>query len=648
MKTHTRPFRLLPFCAAALCALSLAACSSKEKSKKADAAEEPRAETRAAARGQSEADKRLRALLDEDLEAQARRDPIEASVRGDRRYDHLLPDPSPRAERAWRDDAITRLRALDAIDKNALSDENRLNAALLRHELTSRVDGSRFRPWQTPITQMHGAQQTLPQLPDRLLFTTRKHYEDYLARLEGVPAHIDTTIANMREGMLDGRTPPRITMGSVAAQARAHGGAKYGREPMTHAMYKPFLALETTDPLAERARLAITESVAPAFERLADFLESDYVPNCRVSIGALDSVDGLVWYDWTLTQHTTTSLSAQEIHDTGLREVSRIRAEMMGVIARSDFRDRNRLQGDALFRAFLDYLRTDSRFYFDSAEELLAAYRDIAKRMDGELPRLFKTLPRTPYGVREMPAFIAPSAPTAYYYPGSLKSGTAGWFVANTHALDQRPRYEMIPLTLHEACPGHHLQIALALEMEDVHEWRTLLGYTAYVEGWALYSERLGLEVGGPEDGPAPGSPHYRGMYHDPYDDFGRLTYEMWRAMRLVVDTGIHAMGWTREQAIEYMLSNSGLSRTNVEREVDRYIAWPGQACAYKLGELFIRALRERAERELGENFDVRDFHHEVLKRGALPLRTLEEEVGRWIEKQTPAEDEGRAKRRTR
>jgi uncharacterized protein (DUF885 family) len=313
----------------------------------------------------------------------------------------------------------------------------------------------------------------------------------------------------------------------------------------------------------------------------------------------------------------------------GVSEVARIRAEMFRVIARTDFAQRDTLKGDELFAAFVNHLRTEPRFYCQSPQELLTGYREIAKRIDGELPRLFGRLPRLPYGVRELPKFAAPASPTAFYYPGSLTGGVAGYFMANTYRLDQRPRYEMISLTLHEAMPGHHLQIALADEVEGVHPFRRRLGYTAFVEGWGLYAERLGMEMFAPI-GKAEDAGLGRGLFKDPYDDFGRLTYEMWRACRLVVDTGIHAKGWSRQQAIDFMKHNTALSELNIEREVDRYIAWPGQACAYKVGELAIRKMRAEAESALGDRFDLRAFHDHLLGAGALPLDVLQTRMERW------------------
>lgn len=579
------------------------------------------------------ADERLTQLLGEDFQSQMRLDPLDASRRGERRFDAVLPDLS-RAAREWSlEDTRERLAALEVIDPASLSDANKLNAALLRYELRTRIDASAFEMWQMPITQQNGPQNSLPQLPDFLNFTDDRHLEDYAARLEAVPEYLDQLMANMREGMKSGRTPPRIVMGTVSAQAAAHGGARYTTDPESHAMFRPFVG--KPGPLADRARAAIAQRVAPAFERFAAFLESEYVPACRQTIAASDLPEGPSFYNFQIRRMTTTDLTADQVHQMGLREVARIREEMMRVIARSDFAKKDELQAEELFKAFLAHLRTDPRFYHTTPEALLQGYREIAKRIDPDLARLFGTLPRLPYGVREMPRFIATAAPTAYYYPGSSRSGVPGWFIANTYRLDQRPKYEMIPLTLHEAMPGHHLQIALAQELSDagLPEWRTTLDYTVFVEGWALYAERLGLEMG--DDVRSASNPDGLGLFTDPYDDFGRLTYEMWRAMRLVVDTGLHAQGWSRDRAITFMLENSALSPTNIEREVDRYIAWPAQALAYKIGELRIRDLRAWAEQTLGPKFDIRGFHDAVLLQGAVPLDVLDAQVRAWVDRRS-------------
>jgi prolyl oligopeptidase len=553
-----------------------------------------------------DADGKVLALLAEDLEESMRTHPTWASERGDRRFDDLLDDESPEAIRDRVEHARLRLEALGAIDRAALSPAVRTHAALLEHVLRERISYAAFHPEQTPVTQLGGPQRDLPELPSQLSFTTDEHFADYIARLEKVPLLLEQVTTNMRAGLAAGRTPPRVTLAQAAEQALVNGTEAQAADPTLHPMYPPFLVAD--HPLAPRAKEAIAKRVVPAFKEFGEFLRHRYIPACRASIGASESVDGIAWYRAQLRHHTTLDLSPDEIHELGLKEVARIRAGMAVVIERTGF------EGD--FKAFTDHLRTDRRFYYTDAEDLLAGYRAIAKRIDAEMPRFFGRLPRLPYGVKEMPAFIAPASPTAYYYRGSMENGVPGYFVANTFLLDQRPKYEMVPLTLHEAVPGHHHQIALSQEMEGMPEWRTTLSFTAFVEGWGLYAERLGLEMG---------------LYEDPHDDFGRLSYEMWRAMRLVVDTGIHAKGWTRDRAVEFMLQNSALTRQNVEREVDRYIAWPGQACAYKIGELKIRELRAAAERELGAKFDLRAFHDMILGEGAIPLPLLEARAKAWI-----------------
>ncbi len=578
----------------------------------------------------------LRALLDAQYDQMMRESPVQATQRGDARFNDRLFNPSAANLAASRAESAARLKAVEALALDALPEAERLDAQLLAYTLRVGLEGVPFAFEQMPLDDREGVQIDLPQVPDRLTFASPRQYADFAARLEGVAPVIDSTIANMRAGLAAGRVPPRIGVAQTAAQAAGHATAEIMADPTRSLFYKPFLALPEGDASAVRARRAIASGVVPAYARLAAFLKDAYIPACRESIGASEGKDGLAAYEYRLRRETTTGFSAAEIHATGLREVARIRREMFGVIARSDFAKKDVLTGEALFNAFTAYLRGDRRFYHTSRESLIEGYRVISKRVDPDLARLFRVLPRNPYGVREMPAFMASAAPTAYYNPGSLKGGTPGWFVANTSSLDQRPRYEMISLTLHEAMPGHHLQTALSDELEGVHPFRQLLGYTVFVEGWALYSERLGLEMAGAplRIEPAPGSDQTggTGLFADPYDDFGRLSYEMWRALRLVVDTGIHAQGWTRQRAIDYMLANSALTAHNVEREVDRYIAWPGQACAYKIGELAIRRLRHEAQRRLGEAFDVRAFHDWVLGGGALPLDVLESRVRRAIE----------------
>lgn len=576
------------------------------------------------------ADAALVALLDEDYDAQMAANPTGATMRGDHRFDDRWSDVSPEAIRLRRGQVRDRLKRLMQVDRDALSEPRRLDYDLLRHDLTDRVRLGNFPREQLAVDQLAGPHIGLPSFGLRLNLSTAQERADYLTRLERLPAYLEQVTENLRAGMEAGRTKPRVVMQGVPEAAWEQAGDRYHESPEAHAMFAPLKALPEDDEASREGRRLIRERVEPAFAAFARFLEESYIPACRESIGAHDLPAGRSYYSASLAHHTTTRMNAEEIHRVGVGEVSRIRREMFEVIARSDF-DGGGAEGDELFNAFVDHLRTDPRFYHTSARDLLRGYRDIAKRVDQHMPRFFGLLPRLPYGVEEMPSFMAPTAPTAYYNPGSLELGVAGTFIANTYALDQRPRYEMTALTMHEAVPGHHHQIAIAQELEaqGLHKWRTLGGATAFVEGWALYSERLGLEMG-----ERPIGEGGRGLYEDPYDDFGRLSYEMWRALRLVVDTGIHALGWTRDEAIEFMLANSALTRTNIEREVDRYIAWPGQACGYKIGELRIRALRGRAEEAIPE-LDLRAFHDRVLEAGALPLQVLDRRVEAWIAQQS-------------
>ncbi len=588
----------------------------------------------------------LRAILDEHYAWLLAQDPLGASRLGDRRYNRLLRDESPAAyarRRAEMADRLARLAPFDADRISNMAEADRLDADLLRYELELGLEEGKYFPEQTPLDARSGPQIWLPQMGTRVPLSTGTDYDDYAARLEAIPTQIDQQIAQMRAGLAAGRVPPKVVLNGVVEQTRALATPNSVTSPTTSPFYQPFRDAPTQGPSAPapaaglRAADAIAKGITPAFARLADFLEREYVPAARESLGASEGVDGRPYYDLQLYHHTTLRLNSQEIHETGLKEVARIKAEMMRVIATTDFPQKDSLSGDELFKSFLNYLRTDPRFYFTDSEDLLRGYRDIAKRIDAELPHLFGRLPRTPYGVREMTPAAAKVSPTAYYYQGSLKGGLSGTFMANTYRLDQRPRYEMTALTLHEAVPGHHLQIMLAEELSaddpTLHPFRTMLGYTAFVEGWALYSERLGMEVGGPA--PLPDDAQTgrgSGMYADPYDNFGRLTYEMWRATRLVVDTGVHARGWSRQQSIDFMLANTALSTLNIEREVDRYIAWPGQATAYKLGELAIRRMRTDAEATLGAKFDLRAFHDELLGAGALPIPVLEARMKRWVD----------------
>lgn len=570
--------------------------------------------------------------MDQALDISMRANPTGATLRGDHRFDDLLPDVREDAIRALLMERRSLMGRVTQIDRDGLTPPNQLNHDLLMYELAGAMRMARTRSYLTPVNQLGGPHTDLPLFAQRYTARTRAEQEAYVQRLRALPVYFDQTIENMRAGIAEGRTPPRAVMGGIDAQAFTHTDERYLEQPREHVMFSPIAGLAPDDELAIEAESVITEEIVPAFAAFGEFLRDEYIPGCRETLGWTEVEGGRFDYMTFLWQHTTITWTPEEVNRIGQAEVDRIRAAMFVVIERSDFEKKDELTGDELFDAFVDYLRTDERFYYDNAGDLIRGYRDIAKQVDGELPKLFVLLPRLTYGVKEMPSFIAENAPTAYYQYGSLETGVAGTFIANTYRLDQRPKYEMIALTLHEAMPGHHLQHALARELADLglHPWRATLGYNAFGEGWGLYSERLGLEMG-----PDP----ERGFFADPYDDFGRLSYEMWRALRLVVDTGIHAFGWTRDEAIDYMLANSALTRTNIEREVDRYISWPGQACGYKLGELKIRELRQRAEEALGEDFDIRQFHKALLEQGALPMEILERRIDEWISASAPAAD---------
>jgi uncharacterized protein (DUF885 family) len=553
---------------------------------------------------------KLQTFFEEEWEYGLKENPIMATLFGDLRYNDQLGDSSIAAIERRQRHGVEALRQLESIDRSRLADSDKLNYDLYLENLTLRIEGHRFPWYLTPINQMGGVQQGPPNVVRSLPFRNAKHYEDYLSRLSQLPAVVDQTIERMQEGLKQRITPPKITLRAVAEQIQAQIVSKVEESPF----YRPFKNFPETVPLSEQERLsaagkeAIEQSILPAYQKLHDFWVSEYYPNTRETIGLSSLPNGEQWYAFGVKVSTTTNLLPKEIHEIGLREVKRIRAEMDKIIKGSGF--------EGTREEFFEFLRGDPQFYYSKPEHLLAGYRDICKRADAELPKLFGKFPRLPYGVREVPEYSAPSQTTAYYHGGSLKAGRPGWFYANTYKLETRPKWEMEALAIHEAVPGHHLQIALAQEIEGVPKFRKHGHYTAFVEGWGLYSESLGEEMG---------------FYNDPYSKFGQLTYEMWRAIRLVVDTGMHAFGWDRQKAIDYFKSNAGRHEHDITVEVDRYIVWPGQALAYKIGELKIKELRKFATKELGDRFDIRGFHDTVLGSGAVPLSILEQNVKNYV-----------------
>ena len=537
----------------------------------------------------------LEKLFEQEWERSLRISPIFASTMGDRRYAQKWPDLSPAAlARDYSDTKATlaRLRALPPTPAQAV------NRAIFERMLAEQVEeyelGWRF----VPVNMRDGIQNTA-DVANLLNFREERDYQDWLARLRAFPVYMDQTIALMREGMRRKLVQPKIVMQRVPAQIE--------RQLQSNPFAAPFAAQSPT--LRNEAKLVIETAVFPALRKFKQFLETEYLPACYDGVGIWQAPEGGKLYGYFARSFTTTGLTPDEIHTIGLREVARIRDEMYSVQRKVGFA--------GTLPEFFQYLRTEPRFYYATGAELLDGYRAMAKRIDPTLVKLFRKLPRTPYGVEPIPAEIAPDTTAAYYQPPAGDGSRAGMYHVNLYKPEMRPKWEMMALSLHESVPGHHTQIAYAQEMGEVPKFRRFqAGFTAYVEGWALYAESLGDELG---------------LYDDPYAKFGQLTYEMWRAVRLVVDTGIHHKRWSRQQAIDYFLANAPKTELDVTNEIDRYIGWPGQALGYKIGELKIEELRRRAQEKLGARFDVRTFHDVVLSTGAVPLDVLEKRVMDWV-----------------
>jgi uncharacterized protein (DUF885 family) len=566
----------------------------------------------AAARGAAAA-KDLAKFFDDEWEWGLREFPERATTIGDSHYNDKLTDLSFEAIEKRQAHSKEVLARLKKIGREGLSDDDRLSYEVFARELEMSIEGDRFPTDLMPINQQDGIHKNFAILASLTQFGNAKDYRDYLARLSAFPKQVDQTIALMERGKQKGWILPAVPLRDVPDAVRA----QIFPDPEKSAHWKPFTRFPEGVSEADRealrieGRRRIANDVFPAYLKLYTYLTRDYLPAARKEIGAWSMPDGEAYYAHAIRLHTTTDKTAKEIHETGLAEVARIRKQMEEVIRKVRFKGN--------FDAFVKFLRTDPRFYYKTADDLLEGYRDICKRIDPELIRFFGTLPRTPYGVIPTPDFEAPTSTTAYYRPGSPEAPRPGYFVANTYKLETRPKYEMEALTIHEAVPGHHLQIALAQELTGLPKFRRNAFFTAFTEGWGLYSESLGDEMG---------------FYTDPYSKFGQLTYEMWRATRLVVDTGMHAFQWDRQRAIDYMKANTAKTEHDITVEIDRYIVWPGQALAYKMGELKLTELKARAKRELGDRFDIRKFHDAVLLAGALPLDILESRIDAWIAKE--------------
>jgi uncharacterized protein (DUF885 family) len=508
------------------------------------------------------------------------------------------------------------LRRLGKIDRSALGTEDRISHDMFRRRMELAVRGHELGEHLLPFTSETGFHTEFARLPAQMPFRSVEGYEDYLSRLRAWPDYLEQHLAHLRRGLEVGMTQPRAVLDGLEPTIEAH----VVEDPEESVFWTPFASFPRAVPEAERRRLreegraAIREAVVPGYERFLRFFRERYLPGARTTVGASELPEGEAYYRLQVRRYTTLERSPEEIHRLGLREVERIRGEMEAVIAETGF--------EGSYEEFLAFLRTDDRFYVEEPEQLLKEAAWIAKRTDGKLPSLFGKLPRLPYGVAPVPDHLAPNYTAGRYVPPPPGSDRPGLYWVNTHDLESRPLYTLTALTLHEAVPGHHLQHAAQLEIQGLPAFRRHTYISAFGEGWALYAERLGVEAG---------------LYDTPYEDFGRLTYEMWRACRLVVDTGLHAMGWSRERARDYLASRTALSLHEVRTETDRYISWPGQALAYKMGEIEIRRLREKAAEALGDAFDLRAFHDAILWHGTVPLPTLREQVEGWIESRRPA-----------
>ncbi len=560
---------------------------------------------------QTPAAKQLKDLIDREWDYDLQQSPTRASRLGDRRWNDRWTDMSLDAIEARHKHDLAVLAELKKIDRSKLSNDDQLNYDLFQKDYEDSIESHDFHWYLVPLNQRGGI-QTENELADSLRFETVKDYEDWIARLNSFPQYMDQTVTLMRQGIRERLVLPKVIMQRVPAQIDKQIVSDNDADKSL--FYKPFRKFPASIPQADQERLsqaaltAIRAKVLPAYRGFKKFFVDEYLPASYDEVGAWQMPKGEAMYAYFVRRYTTTNVTPQQVHEKGLSEVKRIHDQMLEVMKQVGFK--------GTLPEFFNFLRTDQRFYYKTPEELFAAYQALAKRIDPNLVKVFRTLPRMPYGVEAIPAAIAPDTTTAYYRQPAGDGSRAGTYFVNLYKPETRPKWEMMALSLHESVPGHHLQIARAQELGDIPNFRRYGGYTAFVEGWGLYAESLGEDMG---------------LYDDPYAKFGQLTYEMWRAVRLVVDTGMHQMHWTRKQAIDYFMENAPKQELDIVNEIDRYIAWPGQALAYKTGELKIKELRARASSELGTKFDLREFHDVVLGSGAVPLDVLERNVNEWI-----------------
>ena len=549
----------------------------------------------------------FRSLLDTEWSRLMDNDPVYASSMGDLTNNNKWPDTSINKIYLNHNHELEILRQLEEFNITNFSDDDQVNYFLFKKQYENSIEAYKYKQFLMPFSHRGGIQlehETTSIVP----FRNKQNYLDWIERISQIDVLIDNEIEKARIGIDEGIVPPRFLMQKVYKQI----ALQVFIEPKNSPFYRIFKDInkniDAYNEVQEMALNVIKTKVIPAYARLHTFFKEEYLPACRTSVGIKEIKNGKEYYEFLARKFTTTNLTPLEIHNIGLAEVKRIKEEMEALI--------KEVKWEGTFKAFLDDLRTNPKFYYDTSEELFEAYLATSKRIDPELVKLFNVLPSMPYGLKPIPMESAPDTTTAYYQRPAADGSRAGYYFVNLYRPEVRPKYEIEVLSVHEAMPGHHLQIALAMEL-DLPNFRKYGGITAFVEGWGLYSERLGYDLG---------------LYQDPYSKFGQLTYDMWRAIRLVVDTGMHYFDWSRQDAINYFLNNSAKTKQDVLNEVDRYINWPGQALAYKIGQLKILELRAKAELKIGDDFDIKEFHDEVLKRGALPLDILEKYINEWID----------------
>lgn len=536
--------------------------------------------------------------------------PEGATYNGDHRFDDKLSDLSEESSNAYYDTVRAYYKQLEAIDYSSLSMDNKLNYDLFKRSFDLTLDYEKFKGHYMPLGQQDGIHIWFPQIVNSQPVSTYEEYQKYFKRLKGFDKQVDDVISNMRKGMAAGLMPPAFIIEQTLPQMES-----VMTPDIEKSIFYSTLSRENKLTSDEKAKVLaelksiIKDHVNTSYKKLYDFVKNEYLPNCRKDAGIWSLPDGKERYQNAVRYYTTLDLTADEIHNIGLKEVERIRGEMEKL--------KNQIGFNGTLDEFNTYLKTDPQFYYTEKNGLLDGFRTILMKVDTKLPDMFGRLPEAKYDLFEMEEFRAKSAPAAYYYSAPDDRSRPGYFYVNTYNLSARPKYTMTSLAMHEAVPGHHLQISIAQELKNLPKFRRDMGVTAFVEGWGLYSEFLGYEMG---------------MYEDLYQRYGALTFEIWRACRLVVDTGIHDKHWTREEAFEFMKKNTPNSELDIQSEIDRYISWPGQALAYKLGELKMKELRKMAEEKLGSKFDVKEFHDKLLENGAIPLPLLEKKINEWVQ----------------